>query len=173
MNADQPQPDLDATPPDDEHVWPPPRYSQQDRRNRLVGGTVFGALLFVWLVVYWPNVTMRVVTLGLLIAIVWMTAPAVFDAVRPPQRTRVTADDHCLRISLPDSEMVVAWRDVASGQWRQDRPDKFGLWLFDDEGRILAHLDKTLLPDQGEAKDFAKWARQLAGLPLKIQWTQV
>ena len=174
MIPDLSQHHSDATPTGDEsHVWPPPRYSQRDRWTRLLGGTIFGALLVVWLIVYWPNVTMRFVSLGLLIAIVWMVTPVIFDNPPSPHR-QIVVDADCLRISSNRGDtVVVACRDVASAQWRQDEPEKFGLWLFDSNGQVLAHLDRTLLPNQVDAKAFVKWARRLTTLPFEVRWTQV
>ena len=130
--------------------------------------------LVFWMVVYWPNVTMRFVTLGLLIAIVWMAAPAMFDKPGTPPQGRIAIDEEYLQMESHQGDaIVVAWKNVALAQWRQDQPEKFGLWLFDADGRVLAHLDTTLLTSQSEAKAFVKWARQLTDLPFEIRWTQV
>lgn len=175
MSPDLPQLRSDATPTGDgRHVWPAARSEQRDRWARLVGGAIGATFLVVWMVVYWPNVTMRFVSLGLLIAIVWMMAPALFDNPDASPQGRIAIDDEYLQMESHQGDaIVVAWKDVASGQWRQDQPEKLGLWLFDGDGRVLAHLDATLLANQGEARAFVKWAGQLADLPFEIRWTQV
>jgi len=163
-----------ARPDNGRHVWSAARSEQRDRMARLVGGAIGAAFVVVWMVVYWPNLTMRFVTLGLLIAIVWMVAPALFDNPATPPHGRIVIDDEYLQMESHQGDAIaVAWKDVALAQWRQDQPEKFGLWLFDADGHALAHLDATLLTNQSEARDFVKWARQLADLSFEIRWTQV
>ena len=126
------------------------------------------------MVVYWPNLTMRFISLGLLIAIVWMVAPSLFDNDGSSTQRHIVIDDEYLHMESHHGDtIVVAWKDVALAQWRQDQPEKSGLWLFDGDGSALAHLDTALLPNQGEAKAFVEWARQLTDLPFEIGWTQV
>ena len=173
MSRNQPKPGSKAVVSDGEpHVWPLRRYSPRDRSLRLLGGSILGGALALWVIVCWPSLTMRVVALGLLAVIGWAVAPAVFDQPRPTER-QITVDEHGLSVRAARAEVSVAWRDVKRAQWRQDRRDAFGLWLYDGDGRILAHLDASLLADQDEARAFVKWARQVTGRKLDIEWAQV
>lgn len=173
MNSDLSKPGSDALPSAGAgHVWPLRRYSRRDRMVRVIGGSIVGGALLIWLNAYWHSSTMRFVSLGLLAAIVWLIAPVVFDQNRSTDR-QITIDDYGLRLHTTHAEVTVAWHDIKHAQWRQDRPDKFGLWLFDGDESVLAHLDAKLLADQGEARAFIKWAKQLAEIRFDIQWTQV
>jgi hypothetical protein len=172
MSTRQLQSHGDAAPDAQSHIWPRRRYSQRDRATRLVGGSVIGAAVLFWLTAYWPSPAMRLVSLGLLVVVAWLVAPAAFDVPRPAQR-QMQVDAQRLHLRTANGDYSVAWSDVAHGQWRQDRPDVFGLWLYDDQERVLVHLDATLLTDQVEAKAFIEWATQQIGTKLDIRWTQV
>ena len=158
--------------PDEKNLWLPPRRMLRYQWSKAVGGLLMGAIFAGWLVIQWSNPAMRWLAIALLVITAWVViASCIADRVRAYGR-QLAIDGADLLFATPDEEKRIAMDSIAYAQWREDELATAGLWLFDRQGGVLAHLDLRFLGDQDEARTFLHWARQRADLPFEVRWPE-
>ncbi|MBI1336631.1 MAG: hypothetical protein GC164_06685 [Phycisphaera sp.] len=158
------------TTPEEPDLWLPPR---RMRRYQLakVGGALVVTLIFVgWLVLQWSNPAMRYLTLALLAITLWVTLASILGDLARSRGRQLRIAGGKMTVKLGEQLTTISLEKIFRGQWREDAYDTAGLWLIDQNGATLAHLDTGYLADQDEARAFLRWARQRAKFDFPIQW---
>ena len=139
---------------------------------KLIGAAFFAAIFAGWLWLQWSNPIMRVIAGGLLfmtIVFTWKAHVADDRRVRSG-RLAVSQKQRSITITHHDESKTIALQDVARAVWRNDSEANMGLWLYDNEGKALAHIDGTFVAHEAEARKFLAWLRTLVDVPFQVSW---
>ena len=155
-------------------LWLPPEQMKRYHRVRIGGGALLALIFLGWMVLQWSNPVMRWLAGGLAAVTVWITAAAVWRDVRRGRGRQITliVQPAAFIIDTPGRHQRIDVNRIARAEWREETDDAVGLWLFDAEGTVLAHLDAAFLADQAEARTFLAWARRYVDLPFAVHWPE-
>jgi hypothetical protein len=166
-------PDAHAPVADDGDLWMPPDRMWRYQLAKAVGGLLVATIFVGWLIIQWSNPVMRVGCIVLIAVTVWVVYASIReDIVRGRGRQLRLASDR-MTIVAPDGQRVVRLSDIHYAQWREDTEETAGLWFYDEQDRMLAHLDTAYLGDQSETRAFLNWARQRTRMDFDVRWPSV
>jgi len=153
---------------DEQNLWLPPHRLRRYQWAKMIGGLLLTGIFAGWMVLQGSNTVMRLVA-GLLIGTtVWVVIKSMVDDRRRGRGRQIEIINGRLLVTTPSRVTQTNLDDVADAQWRNDnRP---GLWLYNRNGQILAHLDRDFLIDQAEARSFLGWARKRVNMPFGVRW---
>jgi hypothetical protein len=154
-------------------MWMPPGRMWRYQLAKAVGGLLVAAIFVGWLLIQWSNPVMRVMCIVLIAITAWVVYVSIReDVVRGRGRQlRLTAER--MTIVGPGAQHVLRLSDINAAQWREDTEETAGLWFYDEQNHMLAHLDTAYLGDQSEARAFLNWARQRARMDFDVRWPSV
>jgi len=155
------------------HEWMPPKLMARYQFAKLVGATFFVAIFAGWLVIQWSNPAMRIIAGGLLAMTVIVTWQSHVNDARRARcgRLRVYTDgEPTLDIAHGDTWQRVLLSRVDHAVWRNADDETLGLWLYDGDEQLQAHIDADFVAHEPEARKFLAWLRGVAGVSLKVSW---
>lgn len=155
---------------DESNCWLPRRRMLKYQYAKVVGGLLIGAIFAGWLVLQWSNLGMRLFAFALLGVTAWIVIGSIAADVERARGRQLSLDSNTLTVTRPDASDTVDLTRVARGAWNEATYEDAGLWLYDDAGNALTHIDLNFLGDQDEARAFLRWARQRTELSFPIEW---
>ena len=155
----------------EQYLWLPPHSLCQYQWKKVITGLVFAVVFCGWMVIQWSHPAMRWVGAALVLITAWVTLASTISDYRRSRGRQLRVEPGVLSVTTPRGTTRVALCDVADAEWQQTQHEA-GLWLYDTDGGVLAHLDRAFLADQTEALAFLGWARQQTQLPFKVRWPQ-
>ncbi len=167
LQSDQPARNLERD------QWLPPRGMRHYAIARAVGGLIFAVIFVGWIVIQWSNPTMRVVGGVLVVVTAWVTVVSIVRDAHRAKGRQITAKPGVLEIVGPASAITVRMAEVGEVKWEEQTSERFGLWFYDREGGVLAHLDGYYLDGQAEARTFMGWVLARMEVPCKVTWPGV
>ena len=152
------------------HQWLPPQRMRRYQWVKAGGGLLFVLLFIGWMWLQWSNPVMRWLAGGLTVITAWVTLASIIDDRRRVGHRQLTAESDRWIYETEQRRVVIPLASVARARWRHDDPRATGLWLFDHDDEVIAHLDDHLLGDEAEARTFIGWARLKSRLPFSVTW---
>ena len=151
-------------------LWLPPASLRRYQWAKGIGSVVFASTFFGWMILQWSSPMMRWAAAILIGLTVWVTLVSLLSDRRRARGRQIHIEAGTLCITSPGRTTRVFLADVADARWRNDTISNTGLWLYDSDGRTMAHLDTPFLADQSEARRFLAWVRQQATLSSVVRW---
>lgn len=155
-------------PMNEQNLWLPPRRLRRYQWAKMAGGLLLTATFSSWMILQGVNTAMGWAA-GFLIGVtVWVVIKSTLDDHRRGRGRQIEIVDGRLLVTTPDRVTRANLADVTDAQWRSDNQP--GLWLYNQSGQTLAHLDRDFLMDQAEARSFLGWARKRVNMPFGVRW---
>jgi len=160
-----------ATTKYEEHrLWLPPHRLRRYQTTKIFFAIIVGAIFVLWLFIQWSNLPIRLLSILLLIITIWTTAVSIMRDARRCRNRQIEINPDALVLAGPTGRIRIKLTDIAVAQWKDETHQTTGLWLYDQQHRLLAHLDQNLLADESEARSFLGWARGQIHLPFQVMW---
>lgn len=153
-------------------VWLPPERMRRYEWAKVIGAILVMTIFAGWLLIQWSNPFMRLLAMALLLMTAWITGKSILiDILRMRgRRLAVCPAENLLHVTQPQGATAVRLAEVAQGQWRDQTQEATGLWLLDNQGQTLVHLDSAFLADEAEARTFLNWLRQHTAAGFDVRW---
>jgi hypothetical protein len=161
----------DAGPPEGASApWTPPRRASRHWWLKFAVGTVFTAAFAAWMIHRWSSGAIRVTAGVMAAATVLLTYRSLGDDLRRRRGKQVDLAAGVVYIANQQGRTVFRLEDVLFVQWRVDPEAAAGLWFFDREKKVLAHLDTEFVTDPAEARSLLDWLKRRGGVEVEARW---
>jgi len=161
--------------PAERDLWLPPRRMRRYQIAKILTGLLIVAIFCGWLYLqWWQDPTARIAIGGLVVLTAFITARSIIGDVRRARGRQLSLTTSSgaaeLIVLTPQGQSRFALADIDHGRWRCETVSEFGLWLYDRQGGVLAHLDEGFVADETEARMLLGWMRQRAELTFTVRW---
>ena len=151
-------------------LYLPPRRLWRYQINKIIGAAVVAMIFTGWLILQWESLWMRLLASCLLGMTAYVTIQSIVTDLRRACGRQIALHPDRLVITEPSGQTTVRLDDIAELHWRDDTSANLGLWLVDDTGQPLAHLDEAFLEDPREARAFLGWLRRITNRRWMTRW---
>ena len=151
-------------------LWLPPIRLRRYQRHKMLGGLLIAAIFTGWMINHWSNPWMRRLCLLLFATTAWVVIKSHWADRRRAQDRQLAVDAEGLSIWTSKGKTHIRFQDIAAAQWREEPTEDVGLWLYDHDNQVLAHLDAVFFADQAETRSFLQWARERAPIDFPVHW---
>jgi hypothetical protein len=159
----------DAAPP--APAWVPTdalRGSQWARIGFGVGATAFFA---AWMLHDWNTRVLRFAFALFACVVGYLAYRTIVDSLQRRRQRQVRLLHGSLYVSSCEGMSVIPLDQVLFAQWRSDMGAASGLWFFDREKKVLAHLNTDFLADAAQAKLLLGWAAEQHAYSFEVRWS--
>jgi hypothetical protein len=152
-------------------VWTPSDRVPPAQWAKIITGGAATALFAVGMIAQWRLPLSRYAAAAFAAVTGYLTCRMLVDGRRRRRSRQVRLLSGALYVTGHDVACVIPLDQVFLVQWRRDMDAASGLWFFDTEKKVLAHLNTEFLTDEAQARRLLAWAGTRCPLPFEVRWT--
>jgi hypothetical protein len=152
-------------------TWSPSdaiRGSQWARIAASIGAT---AAFAAWMVYQWNSRALRLAGAAFALVTGYLAYRVIADDLHRRRLRQVRLLHGALYVTSSDGTSVIALDQVVFAQWRSDMDAASGLWFFDRDKKVMAHLNTDFLADSAQARALLSWAAGQHAFSFEVRWS--
>jgi hypothetical protein len=152
-------------------LWTPPAGMRWSQWAKIGAGAAATAAFAGWMIHKWDNRLLRLGAAVFACLTGYLTYRIILEDLRRKRVRQVRLLHEALYVTAHDGVCVIPLDQVLFAQWRSDLDAASGLWFFDHDKKVLAHLNADFLVDQSQARSLLTWVGSHCPVSFEVRWS--